>query len=179
MITLITGGARSGKSSFAENLLEGKSNVTYIATSQVYDDEMKERVRQHKLRRPQEWNTWESPLKLRDCPYKASYYLLDCLTLLTTNHTFDILKDGDHISPEMQEEIEKKIKAEIFALCQDVRKTSSHLIMVTNEVGYSIVPENHLSRVFRDIQGRINQYAAELADRAYIVICGQGVLIKG
>lgn len=178
MITLVTGGARSGKSTFAEAMLEGKDDVTYIATSQVFDEEMEDRVKKHKSRRPKEWKTWESPFELKNCPYKNGNYLVDCLTLFTSNHLFKVLKDGDHVSPSMQEEIEENIKNEIFQICQEARRSKANLILVTNEVGSSIVPDNHISRVFRDIQGRINQYSGSLADKVYLVVCGQGVLIK-
>ncbi|MDO5714290.1 MAG: bifunctional adenosylcobinamide kinase/adenosylcobinamide-phosphate guanylyltransferase [Tissierellia bacterium] len=178
MIRLITGGARSGKSSFAENKIKECTSVTYIATSQVWDKEMEERVRLHRERRPIQWKTWESPLKLSNCPYVTREYLLDCVTLFTTNHLFDVLGEGDSITPELQKQIENNILRELRSLIDFVQKNNGNLQIVTNEVGSSIVPENHISRVFRDIQGRINQELGRLSDEVYLVVCGIGVKIK-
>lgn len=178
MIRLVTGGARSGKSSFAEESLQGKTSVTYIATSQVWDEEMKERVHLHKIRRPSVWNTWETPFTLKNCPYETEEYLLDCITLLTTNIFFDEVKDEGLIPPAVQKKVEDRVLAEVEALVEFVRERGANLQMVTNEVGDSIVPENHLSRVFRDVQGRVNQRLGALSDEVYFVICGIAVKIK-
>lgn len=178
MIELITGGARSGKSQFAEDLLKGEGSVTYIASSEVRDEEMALRVKKHQDRRPREWKTWESPLKLGDCPYDTDHYLMDCLTLLTTNHLFHLLGPEDDLTLEILEEAEKNTCQEILKLVTFAREKNKHLIFVTNEVGSGIVPENALSRAFRDLQGRVNQYAGNLVDRVYLVVCGQGLCIK-
>lgn len=178
MIRLITGGARSGKSSFAEENIIDKTSVTYIATSRVWDREMEERVRLHKERRPSEWYTWETPLELSGCPYETEEYLLDCVTLFTTNHLFDELGAGEYVEPEMQQKIEDNVLSEIQALIDFVNQRGANLQIVTNEVGDSIVPEQHISRVFRDIQGRVNQRLGKLADEVYLVVCGIPVKIK-
>lgn len=178
MIRLVTGGARSGKSTFAEELIPKQVSTTYIATSQIWDSEMEERVRLHKKRRPPQWNTWESPYELQNCPYHTEEYILDCVTLFTSNHLFKLLGTEEKVSPELQTEIENKILDELYGLIHFVKEIQGNLILVTNEVGSSIVPENHISRVFRDIQGRVNQRLAMVSDEVYMVVCGIGVQIK-
>ena len=178
MITLVTGGARSGKSTFAESLYKDKKDVVYIATSKVYDREMEERVKLHRESRPADWRTFEGNYNLTDAVNKESNYLLDCITLLTTNIMFDILKEEEYIDFNLQQIIEDTVLREIKSLVASVRMKNLNLVIVTNEVGDSIVPENHLSRVFRDMQGRINQKIASISDQVYLVCCGIPVKIK-
>lgn len=178
MIYLITGGARSGKSTFAENLYKNKKDVVYIATSRVYDKEMDERIHLHKESRPQEWRTFEENYNLIDSIEKETNYILDCITVLSSNIMFDITKDIEYIDYQMQKKVEDKIINEINSLIKEVRIKGYNLVLVTNEVGDSIVPEHHISRVFRDIQGRVNQQIAALSDEVYLVCCGIPVKIK-
>lgn len=178
MITLVTGGARSGKSTFAESLYEDNLDVVYIATSKIYDTEMEERVRLHKLSRPSEWRTYEGNYELHNCIGNEKNYLLDCITILTSNIMFDLSKDAEHIDIELQKKIEDVVYKEIENLIRVIRQKEFNLVMVTNEVGDSIVPEHHISRVFRDIQGRVNQRLAKLSDEVYLVCCGIPVKIK-
>lgn len=178
MITLVTGGARSGKSTFAESLYENNLDVVYIATSKIYDEEMKERVRLHKLSRPSEWRTYEGNYNLHNSIGNEKNYLLDCITILTSNIMFDISKDTEHIDYKLQKKIEDTVYYEIKNLIDSINEREYNLVMVTNEVGDSIVPEHHVSRVFRDIQGRVNQRLAKLSDEVYLVCCGIPVKIK-
>ncbi|MFA5576342.1 MAG: bifunctional adenosylcobinamide kinase/adenosylcobinamide-phosphate guanylyltransferase [Tissierellaceae bacterium] len=178
MITLITGGARSGKSSYAESLYKDKKDVVYMATSKVLDDEMAERVKLHQSSRPREWRTYEGNYDLQEALGDEGNYLLDCITVLTSNIMYDISKDLDYIGYEVQERIENTVVTELENLINSVNERAYNLILVTNEVGYSIVPEHHISRVFRDIQGRVNQRIAALADEVYLVCCGIPVTIK-
>lgn len=178
MIALVTGGARSGKSRFAENLYKGKKDVVYIATSKVCDDEMQERVKLHQQTRPKEWRTFEGNYNLQKAIGEEENYLLDCVTVLTSNIMFDISKDIDYIDFHMQKEIENKVIFEIENLINDIKEKNYNLLLVTNEVGDSIVPEHHISRVFRDIQGRVNQRIATLVEEVYLVCCGIPVKIK-
>lgn len=178
MIYLVTGGARSGKSSFAESLYKGKKDTVYIATSKVYDKEMQERINIHKQSRPVEWRTYEGTYELENAVEKEKHYLLDCITGLTSNIMFHISKDIDHIDINMQREIEDKVMFEIENLLNRVKTNDYDLVLVTNEVGSSIVPDHHVSRVFRDIQGRVNQRVALLSDQVYLVCCGIPVKIK-
>ncbi len=178
MITLVTGGARSGKSTFAEKIYIDKEDVVYIATSRIWDDEMEERVDLHKKSRPTQWRTYEGNYNLSQALGEEGYYLLDCITVLTSNIMFDITKDAEYIDYELQEAVEDKVVYEILDLAKQINEKGYDLVMVTNEVGYSIVPDHHISRVFRDIQGRVNQRLAALSDKVYLVCCGIPVKIK-
>lgn len=180
MIRLVTGGARSGKSKFAEEIYVTNFNrdVVYIATSKVMDIEMEERVKHHKDSRPTGWRTFEGNYNLTDAIGTEKYYLLDCITALISNIMYDISKDVEHIDYDMQSHIENTVMLEIKKLIDQIELKEYILTIVTNEVGNSIVPENHISRVFRDIQGRVNQQIAEMSDRVYLLCCGIPVKIK-
>ncbi|KEI15210.1 bifunctional adenosylcobinamide kinase/adenosylcobinamide-phosphate guanylyltransferase [Clostridium haemolyticum] len=183
-IILVTGGARSGKSNYAENIakdIEGK--ILYIATSIPFDDEMKHRVKKHKESRPEIWDTYEGykdlDIVVRE---KNSLYdgmLLDCVTIMTSNFMFDYIGDkigeADNITLD---KVEKKIITNFEKLLNEVNKGNSTMILVTNELGYGIVPENKLARVYRDIIGRINQYIASRASEVYLVVCGIPMKVK-
>lgn len=178
MIYLITGGARSGKSSFAESLYKDKKDVVYIATSKIHDKEMEERIKLHKEHRPSQWRTYEGNYDLTNAIGKEENYLLDCITVLTSNIMFHISKDVEYIDYELQKKIEDKVILELEKLILEIQAKDYNLILVTNEVGDSIVPEHHVSRVFRDIQGRVNQRIASIANMVYLVCCGIPVKIK-
>ena len=178
MIYLITGGARSGKSTYAESIYKDKLDVAYIATSKIYDEEMKERVKLHQSSRPKEWRTYEGNYNLINAIGEEENYLLDCITVLTSNIMFDISKNAEYIDYKIQEEIENTVIGELEKLIKEIEKNNYNLVLVTNEVGDSIVPEHHISRVFRDIQGRVNQRIAKLANKVYLVCCGLPVEIK-
>ena len=178
MIVLVTGGARSGKSTFAESLYKDKEDVVYIATAKVYDDEMEKRVQLHQKSRPEIWRTYEGNYNLTGALGHEENYLLDCITVLTSNIMFDITGEMEKISYETQNQIEETVLKEVENLISEANKRDCNLIIVTNEVGSSIVPEHHISRVFRDIQGRVNQRIAALSDEVYLVCCGIPVKIK-
>ncbi len=178
MITLVTGGARSGKSTFAEGLLKDKRDVVYIATSIITDREMEERVEHHRMSRPSYWRTFEGYRNLVESMGEEKYYLLDCITIMVSNIMFDISKDTDYIDTNMQRKIEDKIMDELDPLFNKSKEDGLYIVLVTNEVGNSLIPEDHISRVFRDIQGRVNQRIAKLADQVYLVCCGIPVKIK-
>ena len=178
MVTLITGGARSGKSSFAEALYKNEKDVVYLATSRVEDNEMLERVKRHRQSRPHYWRTFEGTYNLCEAVGEEKCYLLDCITVLTSNIMFDISKDSQIIDSNMQDLIEERTIAEIEKLINKINDLNLKLVMVTNEVGCSIVPENHIARVYRDIVGRVNQKIALMADEVYAVFCGIPVKLK-
>lgn len=178
MISLITGGARSGKSTYGESLYKDLKDVVYIATAKVLDEEMEERISLHKASRPNEWRTYESSYDLTKAIGLEKNYFLDCITVLSSNILFHISKDKDYIDYEMQKQVEDTILKELTCLVDEIRKQGYNLVLITNEVGDSIVPEHHISRVFRDIQGRVNQRVAELADQVFLVCCGIPVKIK-
>jgi len=178
MIILVTGGARSGKSSFAEKKYENKKNVVYIATSKVMDKEMEDRVHLHKESRPSCWRTFEGNYDLDTAIGEEENYLLDCITVLTSNIMYDLTKNEERISIELQKKVEDIVFNELNKLINKIEKKDFNLVLVTNEIGYSLVPENHIGRVFRDIQGRVNQRIASISDEVYLVCCGLPVKVK-
>ncbi|MDO5707962.1 MAG: bifunctional adenosylcobinamide kinase/adenosylcobinamide-phosphate guanylyltransferase [Andreesenia angusta] len=173
-IVLVSGGARSGKSEFAESLIAKEENL-YIATSIPFDDEMKNRVNIHKQRRGSNWSTVEiykdfEKIVKEDSFKRSKNIFLDCLTLMITNMMMDIV-DGE-IEYEDEEKIENKVNKELKKLICLSKRYDKNLIMVTNEIGFGIVPENKMSRIFRDIAGRINRNMAKISDEVFIVFMG-------
>jgi adenosylcobinamide kinase / adenosylcobinamide-phosphate guanylyltransferase len=173
MLTFILGGARSGKSRFAQQLCSRQSNVTYVATALVNDDEMGARIDRHRADRPAEWQTIEEPLCLaRAVEHAASdsgFILLDCVTLWLSNFCWNHKNKAES-------EIQRLASAEIdttLAVGQH-----RNLILVSNEVGCGIVPENPVARSFRDIQGFINQRVAAAADEVFLTVAGIPLRIK-
>ncbi|QCX32652.1 bifunctional adenosylcobinamide kinase/adenosylcobinamide-phosphate guanylyltransferase [Caloramator sp. E03] len=177
-IILVTGGARSGKSSFAESIYKNEKDVVYIATSRITDDEMRDRINIHRINRPLIWRTFEGTYNLFEAVKESKNYLIDCITILASNIMFDMSKDEEKISIELQREIEDKVFNEINMVIEKVKELDGNLIMVTNEVGDSIVPENHVARVYRDIIGRVNQRVAAVCNEVYIVTCGIPLRLK-
>lgn len=184
MITLVTGGARSGKSSFAERLCMSKSQeAVYVATAQAFDDEMTERIALHKLQRTQAnypWRNVEEPFQLvkllsdwrENHPGKeneAPTVLVDCLTIWLSN----IL-----LSYEGHQDMQDKVKAEIVRLVDEVQQYPGHLIMVTNEVGNGIVPEYPLGRLYRDLAGFMNQAISRSCSEVFLVTAGIPIELK-
>jgi len=176
-LVFVTGAARSGKSFLAEKMaadleeeLAGK--VTYIATCVPGDDEMRERVARHQARRPAAWQTIEEPLDparvVKQLDGEAHIFLLDCLTLLISN----LILQPD-IEPDEEQVVDK-----IAELAKVSYGSAAHVIIVSNEVGWGIVPGDPLSRLYRDIIGRANQKIAACADQAYITIAGIPVELK-
>ena len=180
---LVTGGARSGKSLFAENKAKDKGEkVLYIATSIPFDDEMKLRVELHKKRRPESWDTFEGFKNIENIIYenKGKYdcMLFDCITIYITNLIFEYAKNPENMSREDFIDTENKIINDFKNIVKAVKDTDTEIIFVTNEVGMGIVPENKLSRNFRDIAGKINQIAGLESDEVYMTVCGIPMKIK-
>lgn len=168
-IILILGGARSGKSDFANKLAAGiSSRVVYIATAQALDAEMHKRISIHKDKRRKNWRTIEESLNpasvIQRLP-KARVILLDCLTLLICNL---LLAHKNH----------QNIYKQIRNLIKAARLKKHTLIVVSNEVGMGIVSDNALSREFRDAAGKANQLIAKAADETYLMVAGIGMRIK-
>ena len=183
-IIFCTGGARSGKSEFAETLalsMEGQKG--YIATGQAYDEEMKHRIHLHQERRKKNWNNYEIPYamsaEIQKVLDECSVVLVDCLTMWTTNL---VLQDGEFTSQEDINNRERLILSEVQAVLDTIRLYRGNdekiVIFVTNEIGLGIVPENQLARIFRDIMGRVNRMVATEADEAYMTISGITIDIK-
>jgi adenosylcobinamide kinase / adenosylcobinamide-phosphate guanylyltransferase len=163
-LTLVIGGARSGKSRHAEALIEALPGPwTYLATATPLDAEMAERVSVHRARRDSRWRTLEAPLEVAAALARAEGpVLLDCLTLWLSN-----LMVGERDLVEVMEGLDRALAAR-----------GHPVVLVTNEVGLGIVPESALGRRFRDEQGRLNQRMAALADRVVLVVAGLPIVVK-
>src|SRR3989338_8521655 len=240
-MTFVIGGARSGKSAFAEELAKKYNDVVYIATAEVKDEEMRDRIQIHRARRPFNWKTIEAPFNvdmvIPNLDKKVGVFYLDCITLYITNmllsgetvscrgeRPFAPAKDDGNSPPltpparggetkgettyssldgrgkgegekafpdkianttdtaEMQrknlKQKQSQILGEINKLCKVCRESKSDVIIVSNEVGLGIVPDNALSRVFRDIAGSANQIIADEADEVYFMVAGIAQRIK-
>lgn len=180
-IILCSGGARSGKSEFAEQLaLSLKGRKAYVATGQAFDDEMKDRIKKHQLRRGKEWINFEIPLNLhknwKNIKNVSDVILIDCLTMFTSNHVF---AHGDINTQEDANRIESIILEELQLLLQEINNSNDKtVIFVTNEIGLGIVPENKLARYFRDITGRVNREVANAANKMYLTVSGVTIELK-
>lgn len=170
-ITFVTGGARSGKSAFA--LLEAsgrEGRKAYVATAEALDEEMNDRIQKHKTQRGDDWDTYEEPLNIADILFnikdRYTTILLDCLTLWLSNTLLT------------SQQPEERIDAFIDRLDSLNSVDGLHLYIVSNEVGMGIIPDNSLSRRFRDLAGTLNQRVAALADDVNLVIAGIPVRIK-
>ena len=180
-LILITGAARSGKSSFAEHLANLTSEkVAYLATAQALDEEMAERIRLHAERRPHTWQTFEEPFNAGEVIHnhcrEYKVWLLDCITLLVANHLLSKVQPQDTVF--VSTEIEAFITKEIENLIKVVHTTAITLIAVTNEVGWGLVPPDPISRAYRDIVGRVNQKLAQAANEVYLVTVGIPLKLK-
>ncbi|MBI0446695.1 bifunctional adenosylcobinamide kinase/adenosylcobinamide-phosphate guanylyltransferase [Deinococcus sp. DB0503] len=168
MIVFVTGGARSGKSTFAERraAVPGEA-VTYLATAQAFDTEMADRIARHRADRPAEWLTLEEPLNVPEALDRAPTptVLLDCLSLWVSNLLLEGLSDSVAL-------------ARADALLAAALARSGLTVLVTNEVGFGIVPENALARRYRDLLGWVNQRAAAASDEAWLLVSGLPLQLK-
>lgn len=167
-ITFITGGARSGKSSFAQRLAEQQSdNPVYLATARIWDEDFAQRVKRHQDDRDDRWQTVEEEKELSKHDFTGQTVLMDCVTLWLTNffHDNDYKIDGALEAA--------KAEWERFA------KQDMNLIVVSNELGMGVHPENELARKFADLQGWMNQFIAQQADTVFLMVSGIEVKIKG
>lgn len=166
-LTIVTGGAKSGKSRYAEGLVTGSNRPRiYIATAQAWDDEMRDKVAAHRIDRGADWLTVEAPMDvaaaLAQVPADA-VVLLDCATMWLTNC---MLAEAD-------------LDRETAALLAALTACPAPVVVVTNELGWSIVPDNALARRFQNAQGKLNQQLAAQADRVVAVISGLPLALKG
>lgn len=166
-LTLVLGGASSGKTAFAENLTlsDGRKPV-YLATGQAFDAEMTQKIERHRAARVDRWHTIEEPLNVADrlAEFSADeIVLLDCLTLWITNH---MMADHD-------------LATEGAALMAAIGASAAPVIVVSNEVGHGVVPENKMARQFRTLQGHLNQTCAARADLVVAIMAGLPLVLKG
>ena len=169
-LTLILGGARSGKSEHAETLaLNSNSKVAYIATCMWKDGEMEERIKNHQKRRPSSWKTVEEPKNIASIvpaiDKNFDTVIIDCLTIYTSNLIFEKLSRDE-------------ILQNITSMTDALKSASFNTIIVSNEVGMGIVPEQELGRKFRDIAGNVNKLVASVADEVLFIIAGIPMKLK-
>ncbi len=177
-ITLILGGARSGKSSYAQKLAEDSDkSVTFLATAQALDEEMSARIQQHRAERPVHWETLEIPLDIASHikEIQSEVIILDCLTLLVTNLLMQFVKDdlADEV-PFMQ-----AIQKEMEELLSAIRESNQHWLIISNEVGLGLVPPYQMGRVYRDGIGWANQRLAGEAEKVIFMVAGIPMVVKG
>ncbi|MBQ6956995.1 MAG: bifunctional adenosylcobinamide kinase/adenosylcobinamide-phosphate guanylyltransferase [Bacteroidales bacterium] len=167
-IVLITGGARSGKSAYAEQMALALSEApVYLATARIWDEEFRERVRRHQERRGLQWTNIEEEKYLSRHPVAGRVVLVDCLTLWCTNFFFDLESQVDAALTAAREEFDR-------FTAQDAT-----FLFVTNEIGMGGTSDNEIQRKFTDLQGWMNQYAASRADEVILMVSGIPVKIKG
>lgn len=177
MISIVTGGARSGKSEFAESLIKG--DAIYIATAENYDDEMDLRIKKHVKRRDEsgiKWRTVECLKNFDGLSGEEKYVLFDSLGVFVSNIMFS--KTADDLSDKSIEETILVVRKELEELLDWARENDKELVIVTDEVGMSIIPESKVARVYRDLIGTINKEVAAKCDRAYFVCMGLEVRLK-
>ena len=174
MLQLILGGARSGKSRLAEKIAKDSDlSVTYVATAQVWDDEMRDRIDHHQAQRPQEWQLIEEPLYLAEClqridqnaPETGQVILVDCLTLWMSN----LLMNEDQ---NLQ-------LAECQKLLAVLPTLKSEIILVSNETGLGVVPMGEITRKFVDESGRLHQQLGQISDKVMFCVAGFPMTLKG
>jgi adenosylcobinamide kinase/adenosylcobinamide-phosphate guanylyltransferase len=168
-IILITGGARSGKSKYAEQRAgEMGDRRLYVATAEAKDEEMSQRIAEHQKRRGNQWRTIEEPVELAEALQaqrgKTDSALVDCLTLWISN----LLTGRD----------EKYVEEKVEQLVETLPQLDFHVVLVTNEVGWGIVPDNPLARQFRDLAGWTNQRIAQAADEVVLMVAGVPMIVK-
>jgi len=166
-VTLVLGGARSGKSAFAEAIALEAARPVYLATAEIVDEEMRTRIAAHRGRRDGRWTTVEEPLELGPAITRASAsdaaVVVDCLTVWLGN----LMHAG------------RDLDADVAALLESLAAPAGPVVLVASEVGLGIVPDNALARAFRDRAGELNQAVANRAGRVYLTVAGIAVPIKG
>jgi adenosylcobinamide kinase/adenosylcobinamide-phosphate guanylyltransferase len=190
-IYFILGGARSGKSTYAEELAKSLSNkVAYIATAEIIDEEMQKRVNQHRLRRLQSWKTFEinegkpniknfEEILNAIVSDKFEIVLIDCITILLFRLIYKYEIDKMQIiNNELENEVENEVKIFFEKFIKLIKTKNLKFIIVSNEVGMGIVPSYPLGRIFRDLMGEINKKISEASDEVYFLIAGLAQKLK-
>ena len=183
-ITFILGGARSGKSSFAQNLATRLSvgsagGVTYLATATAEDEEMELRIARHRDNRPAQWKTIEEPRHVAGAlsGVNSAVVIVDCLTLLVTNIMLEQGADQQDGSPDL-EKLEQVVMREIDDILVQCHRMRGKALLISNEVGMAVVPPTPLGRTFRDIAGRVNQRVAGEAEEVFFLLAGLAQKLK-
>lgn len=179
-LTLILGGARSGKSTYALKRVQDRdASVLFVATAEAHDDDMSQRINAHRLERPLHWETMEEPVELgsrlkhltslSNQDNKPDFIIIDCLTLWASNVLF--LDDN-------MDKASTALDSRASSLIEIMSATTAHWIVVSNEVGLGLIPHDRLSRVYRDLLGRLNQRFAQVADEVIMMVAGIPVTVK-
>lgn len=178
---LITGGVRSGKSHFAQEFAQklGKT-VLFVATAEAGDEEMRQRIKEHRRSRPATWRTLEATTHIGNQISQnigtAQVVIIDCITLLISNVFGQCLNGSDEqINATLAEEM---VTGEVKELLECIDHTNATFIIVTNEVGMGLVPTNKMGRLYRDLLGKANQLLAQCADEIYLMVAGLPLKIK-
>lgn len=167
-IHLITGGERSGKSTYAESeALRLSESPVYLATARVWDEEFRQRILRHQERRGPEWTNIEEDIRLSKHDFTGRVVLIDCITLWATNYFFDMQQDVDQALAALKKEFDTLVQ-------QDAT-----FIFVTNELGMGGMSESRTQRLFTQLQGWMNQYVAARADRVTLMVSGLPLTVKG
>jgi adenosylcobinamide kinase/adenosylcobinamide-phosphate guanylyltransferase len=188
-LSLILGGARSGKSTYAEQMAHrlAGDQVLYVATLEVKDEEMRQRAENHQASRLQSWRTLEAPRRLSQAISQSIHdekvILIDCLTLYVSNALLETTMPSDNAfnppsSNPFDPAIDSRLMAEIEDLLQTHNASGVDTIIVSNEVGLGLVPPYELGRAYRDMLGRVNQVLASQADDVYFLVAGIPMKIK-
>lgn len=170
-LTFILGGARSGKSAYAQKLAdESGKPVTFLATAQALDEEMSARIHKHQTERPAGWQTLEVPFEVasRVKEIKSEIVILDCITLLVSNVLMQFVNDDFAEEVPFMKEIQKEVEDLLLA----IRESDQHWILISNEVGLGLVPPYQMGRVYRDGLGWANQRLAREADKVIFMVAG-------
>lgn len=167
-IHLITGGERSGKSTYAESeALRLSGQPVYLATARVWDEEFRQRILRHQERRGSEWTNIEEDIRLSKHDFTGRVVLIDCITLWATNYFFDMQQDVDQALAALKKEFDTLVQ-------QDAT-----FIFVTNELGMGGMSESRTQRLFTQLQGWMNQHVAARADRVTLMVSGLPLTVKG
>ncbi len=181
MNTLILGGARSGKSRFAQELVQKHGGmVLFVATAEAGDSEMCRRIERHKNERPSDWRTLEAVThigkQIERNAGDAAVVLVDCITLLVNNVLCQ--HDAQYVETAEESLLKKEVMAEITELLACMKKVNAAFIIISNEVGLGIVPDNRLGRLYRDLLGKANQVLAQTVDEVYLMVAGLPLKVK-
>ena len=167
-IHLITGGERSGKSTYAESeALRLSGQPIYLATARVWDEEFRQRILRHQERRGPEWTNIEEDIRLSKHDFTGRVVLIDCITLWATNYFFDMQQDVDQALKALKKEFDTLVQQDAI------------FIFVTNELGMGGMSESRTQRLFTQLQGWMNQYVAARADRVTLMVSGLPLTVKG
>lgn len=179
-VVLLLGGARSGKSFFGQELAKKYTRVLFVATATAGDEDMRLRIEKHKQDRPATWRTLEAAShigkRIEDEIGDSQVVIIDCITLLISN-IFGRYKDAE-FENITEGELERSVSAEISELQDCLKRVEASFIIISNEVGLGIVPDNRKGRLYRDLLGKANQKLAQSADEVYLMVAGIPLRVK-